>query len=345
MSVHYKLTSKVRLSACAERAIEGPLQLICPHLANERPFVHWDSYFRRLSFSPSLFSLCLALSIKSLDISHLSIYNSFPPPAIQTFRVMPTLTFYHEPSRKCATLVVSPFLGHDEAVREVTTALNLIAGPADRLSFFDEKGYEVTSLPYLSDEEVIEVVQQSDLGALPIPASTPAPTNVSGNRTSLRDTIIAEVEAAEKKGEKLGIQFTLDPPDICNMVEKLKWTKKEDLEEKGFSAANSLNLIDVNWGINTQAWPKTVRGAPYIRPAGAMQDWDLRLLAYVAILSEFTQGQGKSIGEHLDSAVQLRRLDRRYKDSGPTMTDRDVVRVIDDLVRDYKRAIGVSEPP
>ena len=47
------------------------------------------------------------------------------------------------------------------------------------------------------------------------------------------------------------------------------------------------------------------------------------------------------MGEHLGSAVQLRCLDKRIKDHGTTMTERGVLRVIHDLIKDFERAFGV----
>jgi hypothetical protein len=50
--------------------------------------------------------------------------------------------------------------------------------------------------------------------------------------------------------------------------------------------------------------PPLMYGGCTFRPAGDAATWDLRLLATLGILSEFTQVQGEYMGGQLNTAVE-----------------------------------------
>ncbi|KAG9187469.1 hypothetical protein G6011_05340 [Alternaria panax] len=106
----------------------------------------------------------------------------------------------------------------------------------------------------------------------------------------------ANLSRSEKRdvirGEKLnGVQVTMSPKSICDLLDTLDRIPNNKLATTLFASA-SLVLINESWRIDMNAFPPPpMYGNRTFRPDGDAANWDLRLLATLAILSDFTQGQ------------------------------------------------------
>lgn len=89
-----------------------------------------------------------------------------------------------------------------------------------------------------------------------------------------------------------GPQITMPPERVDKLLADLKKTPKNKLFAFGYDEKASLRLIADNWAVDMVSFPARHHGRNF-RPEG---DWDMRTLATLAILSEFTQGQGKDMG-------------------------------------------------
>jgi hypothetical protein len=146
------------------------------------------------------------------------------------------------------------------------------------------------------------------------------------SRTEKRDVI---------RGEPFdGVQVTMAPKSVRDLLDTLDSIPNNKLATT-HPAAGSLALIDDNWGVDMASFPPPppmYGDDRTFRPAGDAATWDLRLLATLAVLSEFTQGQGDYIGGLVNSAVELRNTNKRFKKNLGLVTVVDVVRVIRDLL-------------
>ncbi|KAI4620993.1 hypothetical protein J4E83_005356 [Alternaria metachromatica] len=130
-----------------------------------------------------------------------------------------------------------------------------------------------------------------------------------------------------------GVQVTMAPKSIRDLLDTLASIPNNKLATT-HPASASLALIDDNWGVDMTSFPPPppMYGGRTFRPAGDAASWDLRLLATLAVLSEFTQGQGDYMGGQINSAVELRNIDKRTKKNLGVVFAVDVVRVIRDLL-------------
>ncbi|KAI4924205.1 uncharacterized protein J4E92_007286 [Alternaria infectoria] len=145
------------------------------------------------------------------------------------------------------------------------------------------------------------------------------------SRTEKRDMI---------RGEPFdGPQVTMEPRSVRDLLDTLDSIPSNKLGTT-HPAAASLGLIEENWGVDMTSFPPPppMYGGRTFRPAGDAATWDLRLLATLAVLSEFTHGQGDYMGSQINSAVELRNINKRFKKDLDLMTVVDVVRVIRDLL-------------
>jgi hypothetical protein len=97
----------------------------------------------------------------------------------------------------------------------------------------------------------------------------------------------------------------------------------------------SLNIINENWSVDMSTFPLPHHGRSF-RPEGDVAAWDTRLLAQLAILSEFTPGQGEMMGTHLCYAVEL-----RNKKEEMWVKETDVKRVIKDLLQPLRDPVSI----
>ncbi|KAI0587732.1 hypothetical protein PtrSN002B_001605 [Pyrenophora tritici-repentis] len=145
-------------------------------------------------------------------------------------------------------------------------------------------------------------------------------------RIQLRETI---------RGETFdGVQITMPPAEIRESMETLRLVTGSFNLASRYPASASLKIISENWDVDMNNFPPVPRGygGKTFRPAGDASTWDLRLLAFLAILADFTPGQGEYIGTLVNSAVELRSIDKRSKIDLHTVTSTDVVRVIRDML-------------
>jgi hypothetical protein len=141
-----------------------------------------------------------------------------------------------------------------------------------------------------------------------------------------------------------GVEVTLHPDNIHALLEALRTTQTKLLPTT-YPASASLDLINQNWGIDMAFFPPPTPLYPdarTFRPTGDAATWDLRLLAALAILSEFTPGQGSYMGTQMNSAVELRNADWRVKKKNWVVTEVDVRRVIKELVREVKEDVSYA---
>jgi hypothetical protein len=140
-----------------------------------------------------------------------------------------------------------------------------------------------------------------------------------------------------------GVEITLHPDNIHALLEALRTTQTKMLPTT-YSASASLDLINQNWGVDIAFFPPPpplYPDARTFRPAGDAATWDLRLLAALAILSEFTPGQGEYMGTQVNSAVELRNVDGRVKNKNWVLTEVDVRRVIKKLLKELKDHVSL----
>jgi hypothetical protein len=148
-------------------------------------------------------------------------------------------------------------------------------------------------------------------------------------RAQKRDVILSEDHSDGQP------QVSMAPDDIDNLLAALSKTPKHKLNES-YSTSASLALIADNWGVDTSSFPLPHHGRDF-RPAGDVSAWDTRLLAQLAILSEFTPGQGALMGTHLCYAVEL-----RNKKDEMWVKEADVKRVIKDLLQPLRDPVSGS---
>jgi hypothetical protein len=149
------------------------------------------------------------------------------------------------------------------------------------------------------------------------------------SRAQKRDLILAEDHGDNQP------QITMAPHAIDALQAALSSTPKHRLHES-YSSSASLALIADNWGVDMSSFPLPHYGRDF-RPAGGVSAWDTRLLAQLAILSEFTPGQGALMGTHLCYAVEL-----RNKKDEMWVKEADVKRVIKDLLQPLRDPVSGS---
>lgn len=143
------------------------------------------------------------------------------------------------------------------------------------------------------------------------------------SRSERRDYIASEKRATNEP------QITMAPHEIDALVSAFDKVKKHQLPHQ-HSAAASLAIINDNWGVDMANFPP-LHDSRNFRPIDDASTWDLRLLGTMAILSDFTPGQGLDIGSLLCYAVELRiRGQKKNKDF--VVRNIDVKRVIKDLL-------------
>lgn len=141
------------------------------------------------------------------------------------------------------------------------------------------------------------------------------------SRAEKRDLIVPEQHTD-------GAQITMSPTSVDVLLAALSSAPKHKLQERGYGLASSLALLAENWGVDMSAFPPDHHKRNF-RPRGS---WDERLLATLAILSEFTQGQGLYMGSLLCSAVELRVCSGQGPGKELVVKVADVKRVIKDLL-------------
>ena len=103
-----------------------------------------------------------------------------------------------------------------------------------------------------------------------------------------------------------------------------------------YSPAYSLATISQNWGVDAKALTtalKTPSGSSrQFTPRGPAEAWDTRLLATMAIFSEFTAGQVEVATDSLHSAVQIRCMDPSSDDREAVYKEADAMRAINDIL-------------
>ncbi|CAA9962596.1 hypothetical protein PTMSG1_05970 [Pyrenophora teres f. maculata] len=143
------------------------------------------------------------------------------------------------------------------------------------------------------------------------------------------------------RGEKFdGVQVTMPPAEIREHLETLRLVTDKTQLTTLYPASASLKIIAEDWNIDMNNFPPVPRGygGKTFRPAGDASTWDLRLLASLAILADFTPGQGEYVATLVNSAVELRGLYKRAKKNRHIVTSMDIVRVIRDTLHplDYE---------
>jgi hypothetical protein len=161
--------------------------------------------------------------------------------------------------------------------------------------------------------------------------------------SSFADLTRSEKRDAIRSEKFDGVQVTMPPKSIRDLLDTLGQIPDNKLATT-HPAASSLALMNENWGIDMDAFPPPppMYGGRTFRPVGDAATWDLRLLATLAILSEFTHGQGEYMGAQVNSAVELRNIDKRTKKNLGVVTTVDVVRVIRDLLHPLNEEVGSS---
>jgi hypothetical protein len=110
--------------------------------------------------------------------------------------------------------------------------------------------------------------------------------------------------------------------------------------EDGSALSTFKGLIDQYWGIDMSTFPFPHHDCSF-RPDGDTSSWDTRLLATIAILSEFTAGQADQIGTLLCNAVELRV--GKSKQQLLVLKDIDVKRVIRDIMQPVREDEGQED--
>jgi hypothetical protein len=110
--------------------------------------------------------------------------------------------------------------------------------------------------------------------------------------------------------------------------------------EDGSALSTFKGLIDQNWGIDMSTFPFPHHNCSF-RPDGDALSWDTRLLATIAILSEFTAGQADQISSLLCNAVELRV--GKSKQQLLVLKDIDVKRVIRDIMQPVREDEGEDD--
>jgi len=139
------------------------------------------------------------------------------------------------------------------------------------------------------------------------------PSFASLTRTQKRDLILAESHTTSA-------QITLSPSAIDTLLAALAQTPNHQLDAYSYSRASSAHIINENWGVDVASFPALHHQRDF-RP----ESWDARLLAVLAILSEYTQGQGVYMGSLVCYAVEFR--------VGNGRRDRDLFVNIGDVIR------------
>ncbi|KAF2830537.1 hypothetical protein CC86DRAFT_434332 [Ophiobolus disseminans] len=125
------------------------------------------------------------------------------------------------------------------------------------------------------------------------------------------------------------VQITMSPYAVDALLAALAATPKNELGSYGYNTAASLSLIADNWGIDDITTFPPDHHKRNFRPTGA---WGERMLALLAILSEFTQGQGVYMGTLVCYAVELRVGNGRGPGSDLVVKEADIKRVIKDVL-------------
>ncbi len=151
------------------------------------------------------------------------------------------------------------------------------------------------------------------------------------SRTEKRDAIKAKFSSDAPPEEKCeGVEITMSPEDIYELLEKARVTPIRKLKEE-LSPSSSLQTIEENWGVDLDTFPPPHDHRDF-RPLGKATSWDPRLLAYLAVLSEFTPGQGEYMATLLNTVVEARNSDRKVKNKSWVLAVVDVRKVVNDLL-------------
>jgi hypothetical protein len=135
------------------------------------------------------------------------------------------------------------------------------------------------------------------------------------------------------------VHLTISPNKINALLASLGATPKHKLHES-HGATLTLDIIDQNWGIDMSTFPFPHHDRSF-RPDGDASSWDTRLLATIAILSEFTAGQAEQISTLLCNAVELRV--GKSKQQLLVLKDIDVKRVIRDIMQPAREDEGEED--
>jgi hypothetical protein len=114
------------------------------------------------------------------------------------------------------------------------------------------------------------------------------------SRSEKRNHVLSEKDPISQT------QVTMALHEVDALLTALDRTPKQRLWEK-YSRASSLYIIVENWDVDMSEFPLRHHNRDF-RPG----NWDTRSLATLAVLSEFTQGQGAQMGIFLCYAVELR---------------------------------------
>jgi hypothetical protein len=158
----------------------------------------------------------------------------------------------------------------------------------------------------------------------------------------LKTVDLTQMSRSEKRNHVLSekdpisqTQVTMALHEVDALLTALDRTPKQRLWEK-YSRASSLYIIVENWDVDMSEFPLRHHNRDF-RPG----NWDTRSLATLAVLSEFTQGQGAQMGIFLCYAVELRvGTGRLRKDL--VVRDTDVKRVVRDLLQPLRDLVSMS---
>ncbi|KAF2003635.1 hypothetical protein P154DRAFT_532015 [Amniculicola lignicola CBS 123094] len=152
------------------------------------------------------------------------------------------------------------------------------------------------------------------------------PLGLTISRAERRALVLAAIANDPPQDAKL-IRMTRTYEDIDAKVKDLEAISPSLLPIQ-VPAAIALAVIAENWG-TFDLCPMLGHGSWEMRPEGNIETWDVKLLAMIAILSEFTPGQLR-VCTLITSSVETRLAKTKGKD--PTITAEDVKRVITDLI-------------
>jgi hypothetical protein len=128
----------------------------------------------------------------------------------------------------------------------------------------------------------------------------------------------------------------MSPKEVDALLAALRYKfHYKNHQNSTFSPATSLATISDNWGVDKQWLSQMLKSSgqnPDFTPKGSPEQWDQRMLANLAILSEFTAGQAAQLVELLRSSIELRLIDPEDDQKAPVLLDCDVMRTINDVL-------------
>lgn len=237
---------------------------------------------------------------------------------------MPNVWFQsNETLLKCHFAII-PSASKESLFKALVNFLKL--GDAETIHYHDHKGAFIKDLDIsnFKDEDLLYVT----VPKVPYRGMTP----------------IEKREAI--RGKKFnGVEITMPPAEIRECMEVFRLVTDKTKLTTQYPATASLTAISEKWDIDMDQFPPIPRGygGKTFRPAGDASAWDLWLLVSLAILSDFTLGQGEYIATLVNSAVEVRGLDKRMKKNRHMVTSTDVVRVIHDTLHPLELEEGVDQ--